>query len=424
VSALELAGAIALSWLALAVLIAVLLIPMFRRAKRIDALAEQVAAELIEPLEDRSIQPEHWAGGERPALRLAGGDATALPSLRQSGYLGLVLERLAIHTRPIFRAEEVCVFVRDPRSPGGALVPAVGVGIHLDLIGRRFPIDWAPVAAAIACGRPTVVLDQPWSGWRAEHDGAGAERSAAVAPVSFDGSVQGALSVAHRSGGRGFDVSELELLGELAQLVGHALAHHSRRELSASDPQAEIEGLIRTLRRIEPETGSHGADVAEVTGWLADELALPAADRLELELGARLHDVGMLRVRPDLLRKHGSLTRAEWEVMRLHPLWGAEMVASIPGLEAVALVVRFHHEHWNGAGYPDGLRGDQIPLASRMIAIGDAFAAMTSQRPYRRTLDRRAALRELEALAGTQFDPELTALFGRVARGAEVRPTA
>jgi GAF domain-containing protein len=424
VSPLEIAGVVALGWMALSALASVLLMRRLRRESKIDALAEQAAEELVELIESWSIEPEPSAGGARPRLRVVRGELTALPSLRQSGYLGLVLERLAIHARSIFGADETCVFVRDPRAPGDALVPAVGAGIDPDLIGRPFPIDWGPVGAAIACGRPTVVLDQLWPGWRAEHAGAGAVRRAAVAPVSLGGSVQGILSVAHRSGGPGFDMSELALLGELAQFVGHALAHHRRRELSASDPQAEIEGLVRTLARIEPETGSHGADVAKVTGWAAAELALPPADQLELELGARLHDVGQLRLPPHILRKRGSLTEVEWELMRLHPVWGAEMAAPVPGLEAVALVVRFHHERWDGAGYPDGLSGERIPLASRLIAIGDAFSAMTSERPYRRTLDRRSALQELEALGGSQFDPELTALFVRVASRAGVHPTA
>jgi HD-GYP domain-containing protein (c-di-GMP phosphodiesterase class II) len=122
-----------------------------------------------------------------------------------------------------------------------------------------------------------------------------------------------------------------------------------------------------------------------------------------------------------LLRPPGALTRSEEELLCLQPLWGAEMVARIPGLEAVALIVRHCHERWDGRGYPDGLAGERIPLASRIIALSDAFSSMTAPRPNGRALDPATALRELDALAGTSFDPDLTARLAGGVRGSEVR---
>jgi HD-GYP domain-containing protein (c-di-GMP phosphodiesterase class II) len=229
--------------------------------------------------------------------------------------------------------------------------------------------------------------------------------------------------VVHRGGDGDFGVPQLALLGELGQLVGLALGHQARRDLYASDPEAEVEGLLRTLAPIELAGGEHGVDVTDLSRLMADELALSACERLELELGAHLHDVGKLRVPRQILCKSGPLTNAEWQVMRRHPLWGAEMVASIPGLEAVALVVRAHHERWDGCGYPDRLAGDEIPLASRIIALCDAFSAMTSNRPYRPALEPAAALLELDAAAGSQFDPGLTRLFARALGGAVRKET-
>lgn len=376
-----------LGWMVLVGLGYMFVLPLLLVAGRADSLSELAA-----PRRHRSLrsQPASPAG---------------LPSVRQSGYLGLVLERLAIHTHSMLRADEVCVFTRDPRAADETLIPVVGVGVDPDVIGRRYPLNGGPAGVVIASGRPTVTR---------------AERTTAVAPLSFGGRVQGAVWVVHDGRGKGFGLPQLALLGELAQLVGQALGHQARRELSASDPQAEVEGLLRTLARIELAGGDHGADVTELSGLVADELALSTCDRLELELGAHLHDVGKLRMPPHILCKPGPLTDAEWQVMRLHPLWGAEMVASIPGLEAVSLVVRSHHERWDGCGYPDGLAGDEIPLASRIIAICDAFSAMTSHRPYRPALDPAAALLELDAGAGAQFDPDLTKIFAR-ALGAAVR---
>ena len=92
-----------------------------------------------------------------------------------------------------------------------------------------------------------------------------------------------------------------------------------------------------------------------------------------------------------------------------HPVWGAELLACVPGIEVVANIVRFHHERWDGAGYPDGLAGERIPLASRIIAACDAYHAMTSDRPYRRAMSAERALGELRANAGSQFDPTVVA---------------
>jgi HD-GYP domain-containing protein (c-di-GMP phosphodiesterase class II) len=228
--------------------------------------------------------------------------------------------------------------------------------------------------------------------------------------------------VTHRREGLGLDVSGLALLGELAELVGGVLAHAGARQLSAADPQPEIDGLMDALARIEePGAGDRHAPVPTVARWLADDLGLGEPDRIELELAAQLHDIGNLRLPFRLVHKSGALTPSEEELLRLQPLWGAEMVARIPGLEAVALIVRHCHESWDGRGYPDGLAGERTPLASRIIAVADAFSSMTVPRADRCALDPATALRELDALAGTSFDPDLTARLAGGVRGAEVR---
>jgi HD-GYP domain-containing protein (c-di-GMP phosphodiesterase class II) len=134
------------------------------------------------------------------------------------------------------------------------------------------------------------------------------------------------------------------------------------------------------------------------------------ADELELlELAARLHDVGKLGVPDTILQKPGPLDEAEWAVMRRHPEWGAEMVGSVPGLEELGMLVGHHHERWDGHGYPNGIEGESIPLASRVISVCDAFEAMISDRPYRASLTVGDALAELETGAGSQFDPAVVA---------------
>jgi HD-GYP domain-containing protein (c-di-GMP phosphodiesterase class II) len=146
-------------------------------------------------------------------------------------------------------------------------------------------------------------------------------------------------------------------------------------------------------------------------------MGLDQMELLELELAALLHDVGKLRVPRELLRKAGPLSDSEERLMRNHPAWGAELVAGVPGLQAVALIVRHHHERVDGSGYPNGLAGVHIPVASRIMAVCDAYGAMTEARPYREQREPHQALAELRDLAGNQFDPAVVdALDAEVGR--------
>jgi hypothetical protein len=142
-----------------------------------------------------------------------------------------------------------------------------------------------------------------------------------------------------------------------------------------------------------------------------------------VEQVALLHDIGKIGVPDAILQKPGPLTAAEWRVMHEHPAIGARIVASIPSLAHLAPAIRAEHERWDGRGYPDGLRGETIPLASRVILACDAFHAMTSDRPYRAKMAVTAAASELRAGAGTQFDPAVVAaLLAYVDEVLETQP--
>jgi putative nucleotidyltransferase with HDIG domain len=178
------------------------------------------------------------------------------------------------------------------------------------------------------------------------------------------------------------------------------------------DSNAEKNGLPITESRhlVARCTGTigypddHAIAVAECSLLIADELAVAADIRQTIATGALLHDVGKLRVDEGILSKPGPLTRAERRKIEKHPLEGERIIGGSvdPG---VVQVVRAHHERWDGSGYPAGLAGADIPLAARVVAVADAFLAMCEERPYRRRINRDAAVRELSKCAGSQFDP-------------------
>ena len=155
----------------------------------------------------------------------------------------------------------------------------------------------------------------------------------------------------------------------------------------------------------DPATSEHGRDVADLVPRVGRRLGLDRAALEELELAARFHDVGKVAVPNEILRKPGPLTEREWRLMKCHVEWGAQLLRHVPGCGTIAEIVRHHHERYDGAGYPDGLQGESIPLASRIISACDAWGAMVSDRPYRAALAPEEAIRELEEGAGAQFDP-------------------
>ena len=144
---------------------------------------------------------------------------------------------------------------------------------------------------------------------------------------------------------------------------------------------------------------------------IGKRLRLPSKKMEELSLLAVLHDIGKIGVNPDILQKPGPLTPFEWVEMKRHPEIGYRIAQMTPELAEVADPILSHHERWDGKGYPRGLAGEDIPLTCRILAVADAYDAMTNNRIYRDAMDRGQAASELQINAGTQFDPEIADLF-------------
>ncbi|GAB6157037.1 hypothetical protein JCM39194_02370 [Desulfotomaculum varum] len=171
-----------------------------------------------------------------------------------------------------------------------------------------------------------------------------------------------------------------------------------------------ILGLINAKDR---DTYLHLEKVAEYVKMICQELKLNESESKEIILAAFLHDVGKIEIPRTILNKIEPLTRDEWSLIRQHPKWGASMVRSMQSLDKVIPMIMHHHERFDGNGYPDGLKGEQIPLGSRIIAVADSFDAITNSRPYREALTYQEALKEIKRCSGTQFDPYIVELFER-----------
>jgi putative nucleotidyltransferase with HDIG domain len=172
-----------------------------------------------------------------------------------------------------------------------------------------------------------------------------------------------------------------------------------------------LTALSAAIEARDPYARGHSSRVTVFAQAMARGLRLDKERLAVLRLGALLHDVGKLVVPSSVLLKSGPLTDEELGLMRRHPAAGARMLRTLGAPETILPLVLHHHERWDGAGYPTGRRGDDIPLEARVLCIADSFDAMTSTRPYRATWTPDAALEELERCAGTQFDPGLVTAF-------------
>ena len=163
-------------------------------------------------------------------------------------------------------------------------------------------------------------------------------------------------------------------------------------------------------------TGQHTQDVVELTVAVADKLGVDDETRRAAEFGALLHDVGKVAIPNEIINKPGPLDDDEWAIMKTHTIEGQRMLETVGGLLAkVGVVVRASHERYDGGGYPDGLAGEQIPLAARIVSACDAFNAMTTDRSYRKAMSHEVAVAELRNNAGTQFDPDVVEALVAVA---------
>jgi HD-GYP domain-containing protein (c-di-GMP phosphodiesterase class II) len=223
-------------------------------------------------------------------------------------------------------------------------------------------------------------------------------------PVIIGGRAWGAIACVRS---RELDEVDVELITAVGEHLSASIRAGDLYNQLTRSMIGTAESLAAAMSAKDSYTADHARSISELAVEVGRELGLPEAALEDLRYGSVFHDIGKIAVPDALIHKAGPLTVEEFETIKTHPVVGADILAPVPFLYGVRTIVRHAHEHWDGSGYPDGLKERQIPLGARIVLAVDAYQAMTSDRPYRARLSDREAAAELSAGAGSQFDPEV-----------------
>ena len=237
-------------------------------------------------------------------------------------------------------------------------------------------------------------------------------------PVKSKDKMLGVLEAINKKQGV-FDEEDKQALMALANQVAIAIENANLYQELMETFYATTEALAETIEKRDPYTGGHTRRVLDYSYSIGETLRLSKKELEDLKLAAILHDVGKIGVSDSILLKEGRLNPKEIEKMHLHPKYGAEILIHIKQLKDVIPSVRSHHEKIDGSGYPDKLKGEDIPIIAKIIAVADAFDAMTTDRPYRKAMSNKEAFEELRRYAGIHFDKDIVYAFMNVMRDKE-----
>ncbi len=269
--------------------------------------------------------------------------------------------------------------------------------------------------AVVSMARPMVLEDSQISLFPADHDGA----LRVCQPLVVKGQAIGLLNIVRRANAGPVGDGTMRTIGMIAQQAAFAIDNaRLYKDLQATYIET-VTALANAIEIRDPYTHGHTDRVKVLARAIGAKLGWDAEKLASLWMGCTLHDIGKIGVPDSILSKPGPLTPDEFAIMKTHPEIGAKIIEGVPFLKAAVPYVYYHHERFNGTGYPTGAAGEEIPIEGRLLAVVDAFDAITSDRPYRRGQSIAAACEELRIFSGIQFDPQIIEVFFQVLDSTE-----
>jgi HD-GYP domain-containing protein (c-di-GMP phosphodiesterase class II) len=241
-------------------------------------------------------------------------------------------------------------------------------------------------------------------------------KSALSIPLISDSTLQGVLNLGKYKSRHLFDKDDAELLMILAYEAGTAISNCRLFQETHDLYEGSIFSLAAAIDAKDHYTHGHSEKVSEIAVEIGRILRLPADTLSRIKLASMLHDIGKIGVPDNILLKPGRLTNEEFDIIKKHPLYAVNILKHLPRLKDIIPIVYHEHEHYDGSGYPKGQKADAIPIESRIIAVADAYEAMTSDRSYRKAMPKKKAIKEIKQNSGTQFDPLAVKAFLKVAK--------
>jgi diguanylate cyclase (GGDEF)-like protein len=361
-------------------------------------LLEVLAGQAAVAVENASLYESARREAERATALLEFGRELATSSSLED-----VLERVVSLTAALLDSPRTSFWLEDGH---GSVTPRMLHGYTAEERARvelhRFAVSNVP--ALTSGSEPFVLGPGEWAAHLEKGTLDAPPASLAVAPLVVDGRL-GCIAAAVAD--RDFGERELRLLGGLAHQAKLAIANANNYEGLERTFVETVEALSSALEANDEYASTHARWITDLALRVGAEFGLGKRALKRLELGALLHDIGKIGIPSEILSKPGRLTAEERAVIEMHPELGERIIAPIDRLHEVRTIVRHCHERWDGRGYPDGLKAEEIPLESRIIFVCDAYHAMTTDRPYRRRLSHPEAVRRLQDASGTQFDEDV-----------------
>ncbi|MFC2122321.1 HD domain-containing phosphohydrolase [Bacteroidota bacterium] len=336
--------------------------------------------------------------------------------------VSMLLENILQVTQKLIRAEASSLLLVD-QDKMELFFHAAGGKVAKKLKNMRIGLDSGIAGWVAHHGVPLVsndvATDELFSGHVDQVTGF-VTKSIIAVPVVRGQNVIGIIELLNKSDGSEFTEGDLaistgfattEAMILLFSMAATAINNIKLHQAAQDGLKSTVETLVAATDAKDPYAYGHSRRVKEYVLLAAKTLSFSDEDLRLIEFGALLHDIGKIGIYDSIMRKSGSLTDEDWYIMRKHPLRGANIVGEIPFLAEAREIVLYHHEKFDGTGYPEGLKGENIPFGARLVAVADAFDAMTSERSYRKALSTDYALGELGKNSGTQFCPVAVEAF-------------